>query len=368
MKKFISLLTCLFLVLLFALPVDAGTPSRRPFGIRFADEGAAHDTPPSGFLDLYVNGDVLYVIDDAGTATDVLGGNTVYSSLVDPTADTAITFADNEINAWTFADTNEDMFNIQGIGAFGNVSVMRVEQKTGNPTDGTVLEVVAADANVDPLVISASGKANAFVVGQNTGVITIAGVAEGTDAVVVSLGDITLTDGDLNLTAGDATFGEDVTITGALGVTGVTTTSGGITMSGPILLPAETVTATNVITAAECGTTFFLSSATEFVSTLPALSTVSAGCYFKFVVVGAPVDASYTILTSSLENFLYGGINELEVDTGDDGPTQAAGDTITVVDGAALRGDYVEMISDGTSWYLSGQSNGDGGFTITQAD
>jgi hypothetical protein len=38
-----------------------------------------------------------------------------------------------------------------------------------------VLEVVAADDNVDPLVVSASNLANALVVGQNTGTVACAG-------------------------------------------------------------------------------------------------------------------------------------------------------------------------------------------------
>src|SRR5258707_188541 len=49
------------------------------------------------------------------------------------------------------------------------------------------------------------------------------------------------------------------------------------------LTSVETVTATNIILASESGKTFFLNSATEFVSTLPA---PAAGLKFKFVVVG----------------------------------------------------------------------------------
>lgn len=126
----------------------------------------------------------------------------------------------------------------------------------------------------------------------------------------------------------------------------------------------ETVTAANTIGYDECGTTFFLSSATEFASTLPA---PEAGCYFKFVVKAAPSGASYTVVTNGSANILIGGINENEVDTGDDGPYDADGDTITFADGVAVVGDYVEVVSDGTSWYLTGQANADGGITVTKA-
>lgn len=142
-----------------------------------------------------------------------------------------------------------------------------------------------------------------------------------------------------------------------------------VTFSTSIMYPTETVTATNSIAATECGTTYFLASATEFASTLPAISTVSAGCYFKFVIAAAPSGASYTIITgNSLENVLIGGINELEVDTTNDGPYNAAGDTITSADGLGAVGDWVSMISDGTSYYITGQANLDGGLEISQAD
>lgn len=132
---------------------------------------------------------------------------------------------------------------------------------------------------------------------------------------------------------------------------------------------SETVTATNAIAASECGKIFFLNSATEFASTLPTAGDCPSGCWFKFVVVGAPSGASYTVVTgNTLENTMYGGFVERETDTGDDGPYQAAGDTITIVDGVAVQGDFIDIVSDGTSWYVSGVANADGGLTITQAD
>lgn len=136
-----------------------------------------------------------------------------------------------------------------------------------------------------------------------------------------------------------------------------------------ITVPTETVAATNVLTAAESGKVMFLNHATEFASTLPAISAAPAGTTFTFIITGSPVGANYTVLTgNSLENILVGGINELEVDTSDDGPYIADGDTITFVGGTSVVGDYVTVISDGTKWYLHGQANADGGITLTQAD
>lgn len=128
--------------------------------------------------------------------------------------------------------------------------------------------------------------------------------------------------------------------------------------------PVENLTATNTLTTADCGKTLLLNSATEFATTLP---TPTLGCKLKFVVKAAPASASYTVVTASSGNVLIGGINELETDTGDDGPYIADGDTITFADGVAVVGDEVEMNSDGTSWYLNGQAKADGGITLTKA-
>ena len=122
----------------------------------------------------------------------------------------------------------------------------------------------------------------------------------------------------------------------------------------------ETVTAANVITAAENGKTFYLSLAGGFASTLPL---PAVGLKYKFVVKTAPTTA-YTIATNGGANLFRGGINELEVDTGDDGPYSAVGDLISFVANVAVVGDWVSVESDGTSWYITGQTNADGGITI----
>lgn len=122
----------------------------------------------------------------------------------------------------------------------------------------------------------------------------------------------------------------------------------------------ETVAAANVITASETGKTFFLALAGGFASTLPA---PAAGLNYKFIVSVSPTTA-YTIATSGGANIIKGGINELEVDTADDGPYSAVGDLISFVANVAVVGDWVELTSDGTSWFLTGQTNADGGITI----
>lgn len=62
-----------FLICTVAI-VWAGTPDTKKFGLRIKDEGANHSTPPSGYMDVYVNSDTLYTINDSGTATAITAG------------------------------------------------------------------------------------------------------------------------------------------------------------------------------------------------------------------------------------------------------------------------------------------------------
>ncbi|PWB81569.1 MAG: hypothetical protein C3F08_01585 [Candidatus Methylomirabilota bacterium] len=149
------------------------------------------------------------------------------------------------------------------------------------------------------------------------------------------------------------------------GVDGTLKVIDNVTGNGVVNYPPEIVTATNVITAEESGKTFFLNSATEFVSTLPA---PSSGLRYTFVVKAAPSGASYTIVTTSSANIIKGmvvtsGVNST---TNPDSET-TGGDTISFVDGVAVAGDKVEVICDGTYWYAYGTCIAYNAITITTA-
>ena len=125
----------------------------------------------------------------------------------------------------------------------------------------------------------------------------------------------------------------------------------------------EVVTATNVITAAESGKTFFLNSGTEFASTLPA---PAAGLKFDFIVTAAPSGASYTVVTEGGCQVLAGHVlTSGFADSGSDVETTATGTTITFVDGVSVVGDKATVISDGTSWFASCITAVEAGITIT---
>jgi len=125
---------------------------------------------------------------------------------------------------------------------------------------------------------------------------------------------------------------------------------------------SEIVAATNVILASESGKTFYLNSATEFVSTLPA---PALGLNFTFIVSAAPSGASYTIVTNASANIIKGNVVTSE-DAAGDFETSGA-DTISFVDGQAVAGDMVVVHSDGTNWFAYGRSKVAAGITLTTA-
>lgn len=116
--------------------------------------------------------------------SDVSTSAPAINAVTGASADATIAFTAYQ-GTFTSTLTNKDMFTYQGLGAFGDVSVMRIEQKTGNATDGTVLEVVSADANVDPLVVSSSAQAGVLTVGQG-GTVSIIGATDITGATTIT--------------------------------------------------------------------------------------------------------------------------------------------------------------------------------------
>lgn len=134
---------------------------------------------------------------------------------------------------------------------------------------------------------------------------------------------------------------------------------------GVVNHPPEVVTATNVISAEESGKTFFLSSATEFVSTLPA---PAIGLRFCFVVTAAPSGASYTIVTNASANIIKGQVYTVDVNSATDPDFETSGgDTISFVDAKAVAGDRVELVCDGTNWFAYGFCSVFDAITITTA-
>jgi hypothetical protein len=129
------------------------------------------------------------------------------------------------------------------------------------------------------------------------------------------------------------------------------------------LNPIVTLSAASSLGHSDSGKVFVLSAATEFVTTLP---TPKKGWRAKFIVGAAPAGASYRIVTSSSANVIQGQVCSAE-DAAGSVVTAADADTITFADGLAIVGDYVEMISDGTNFYISGMCNVQDGIATSQA-
>lgn len=139
--------------------------------------------------------------------------------------------------------------------------------------------------------------------------------------------------------------------------------------SASVLYPGNSVsggrmkilTAASTLTHNDNGSIFFLNSATEFVTTLPA---PFLGAEFTFIVKAAPSGASYTVVSSGSSNIIKGMQNPAATAAGDTGTTD---DTITFVDSQAVAGDMVIMYSDGTSWFAQAFSRVAAGITFTTA-
>jgi len=103
-----------------------------------------------------------------------------------------------------------------------------------------------------------------------------------------------------------------------------------------------------------------------FTLTLPSVAQAGAGWRATFRVETAPTTAYIiTEATASDTNVMTGGINELEVDTSDDGPYSAAFTQVNFVANTAVVGDYIDIECNGSRFYVRGQTNADGGITLT---
>ena len=114
------------------------------------------------------------------------------------------------------------------------------------------------------------------------------------------------------------------------------------------------------------GMTYGLNLVGGFTITLPSIADCGAGWRATFRVEIAPTTA-YIITEDTGEDtdIMTGGINELEVDTMDDGPYSAAFTQVNYVANVAVVGDYFDIECNGTRFYIRGQTNADGGITLT---
>lgn len=127
----------------------------------------------------------------------------------------------------------------------------------------------------------------------------------------------------------------------------------------------DILTAASVLNRSANGKVFYLDSATEFATTLPA---PELGLKMSFVIRTAPSGASYTVVTSGSANVMKGAILSADLNAASDGDIETAGgDTFSFVDSKAVAGDRADFYSDGTSWFVRAHTTVFDAATITTA-
>ena len=119
-----------------------------------------------------------------------------------------------------------------------------------------------------------------------------------------------------------------------------------------------------VLTSADSGKVIFMDASSANTITLPAISDLTAGWHIKVILTAT--GAAGIINTASSENKLAGHVVEqAPAGTNHTVTADTDADRITFVDGGA-PGDYVEIITDGTKFYVSGFSALEDKITLTQ--
>jgi hypothetical protein len=266
MKRFWKGLLGLFLLAMFVAPAfgaSENSPAKNHSGF-LGKAGKAWYATYSDYY--YLTGGTAFTVkfqgtptanrtvtwpDKSGTVamtTDVSTAASAWDDLTSPDAaktHAMTTFA----QTLTSTKTDGDMFNFQGLGAFGDVSVVRIEQKTGNATDGTVLEVVSADTDVDALLVTAN----------SVDVIKVNGA------------------GTLTLTGATGIIGA-TTITGAGSVSSTLTVAGATTLSSTLAVNGNATIGNN-------GGTVEINSSDWDISTTGAASGIASIAFDNSLVI-----------------------------------------------------------------------------------
>ena len=127
-------------------------------------------------------------------------------------------------------------------------------------------------------------------------------------------------------------------------------------------VPVYSITgATYTVKAGQSGALFALNKADGITITLPA---PASGLCFDFVVATAPTTAA-TVVTNGSANIIHG-----QIVTSADGTattTAASSDTVTFAANTAIIGDRISLVSDGTSYFVTGFCAAAAGVTTSQA-
>ena len=117
----------------------------------------------------------------------------------------------------------------------------------------------------------------------------------------------------------------------------------------------QSLTADYAAIASDSGKVFFFDAAAGLTLTLPAIADAQKGWNCRVVVSTVTTSNNYIITekTASDTDKIVSHMSLLELDSGDDGLHNAAHTTITF-EGTPAKGDYVEILCDGTFYYAKG--------------
>ncbi len=123
---------------------------------------------------------------------------------------------------------------------------------------------------------------------------------------------------------------------------------------------------TKSVEASDDNKIFFLNLAAGFTVTMPKIAEVYSGWSCKFLVGIAPTTAYIITEDASVDtNTIVGALDTAVVLSGTPSDTITAGTFVTFAANQAIVGDWCIFETDGTKWYVYGQSNVLIGLTLT---
>lgn len=123
--------------------------------------------------------------------------------------------------------------------------------------------------------------------------------------------------------------------------------SGGVELQS-VLQEIVTPSAAATLTVAQSGAVISLTAAAGYAVTLPAVAS-STGVHYRFVV--GVVHATTDWVITSVAADIYGTVDELSTVEAVAGAT-----TINLELATATIGDWYDLYSDGTNWYINGHA------------
>lgn len=163
--------------------------------------------------------------------------------------------------------------------------------------------------------------------------------------------------------------GIDVTGTGDIKVDGTTVidASGSVDAAltpSSYTNPIEAITADDTLVAADSGKVIYIGTAGVDL-TLPTAA-AAAGVTYRTVVSANFATTNMTVTgpaSDATDDTIYGALEVAGAVV-----ACSAEDTISFVNTAELPGDFIEIHSDGSKWYITGQGTTAGSITCTDAD